>query len=177
MRSKRCMVSAIATMKAKLQLWGGNMKTRITAFGLTLMIAACGSEPEIVDPYADLAEDEMLVRFEANAELPEGQCNPNVHYAMRTSEEYILLNANYEIVDQSLTGSGASLVNEDDSGVARTTIELNMFDPYPVACSDLRVRVQELTCRTDDDSDRAPCPTPKFEGTDMFGSFEGLPNY
>lgn len=153
------------------------MKTKIAAFGLTLIVAACGGEPGIEDPYADLAEGEMLVRFEANAEIPDGQCNPNVHYAMRTTEEFILLNANYEVVDQSLTGSGASLVNEGGSGVARTTIELNMFDPYPVACSELNLRVQELTCRTEDDSDRAPCPSPKFEGTEMFGSFQGLPNY
>ncbi|MEM6557162.1 MAG: hypothetical protein AAF642_14885 [Pseudomonadota bacterium] len=153
------------------------MKSRITAFGLTLMLAGCGTETEIVDPYADLAQDEMLVRFEANAEIPEGQCNPNVHYAMRTTEEFILLNANYEVVDQNLTGSGTSLVNEEDSGVARRTIELNMFDPYPVACSDLQIRVQEFTCRTEDDADSAPCPSPKFEGTEMFGSFEGLPNY
>ncbi|MEL7055975.1 MAG: hypothetical protein AAGL97_15990 [Pseudomonadota bacterium] len=153
------------------------MKTKIAAFGLTLIVAACGGEPGIEDPYADLAEGEMLVRFEANAEIPDGQCNPNVHYAMRTTEEFILLNANYEVVDQSLTGSGASLFNEGGSGVARTTIELNMFDPYPVACSELNLRVQELTCRTEDDSDRAPCPSPKFEGTEMFGSFQGLPNY
>ena len=153
------------------------MKTKIAAFGLTLVLAACGGEQGIEDPYADLAEGEMLVRFEANAELADGQCNPNVHYAMRTTEEFILINANYEVVDQNLTGSGASLVNEDDSGVARTTIELNMFDPYPVACSELSVRVQDLTCRTEDESDSAPCPSPKFEGTEMFGSFRGLPNY
>lgn len=153
------------------------MKIKFAAFGLTLIVAACGGEPGIEDPYANLAEGEMLVRFEANAEIPDGQCNPNVHYAMRTTEEFILLNANYEVVDQSLTGSGASLVNEDGSGVARTTIELSMFDPYPVACSDLNLRVQELTCRTEDDSDRAPCPSPKFVGTEMFGSFRGLPNY
>ena len=153
------------------------MKIKIAAFGLTLIVAACGGEPGIEDPYADLAEGEMLVRFEANDEIPDGQCNPNVHYAMRTTEEFILLNANYEVVDQSLTGSGASLFNEGGSGVARTTIELNMFDPYPVACSELNLRVQELTCRTEDDSDRAPCPSPKFEGTEMFGSFQGLPNY
>ena len=41
----------------------------------------------------------------------------------------------------------------------------------------LNLRVQELTCRTEDDSDRAPCPSPKFVGTEMFGSFQGLPSY
>ncbi len=153
------------------------IKHLIGSVAAIAVLTACGSESVNEDPYADLAEGEILVRFEANAELPEGQCNPNVHYAMRTTEEYILLNANYEVVDQNLTGSGASLINEDGSGIARTTIELNMFDPYPAACSELRVRAQELTCRTDDDSDSAPCPSPKFEGTEIFGSFEGLPNY
>lgn len=153
------------------------MKTKISVLGMVLVVAACGDAPVDVDPYADLADDEMLVRFEPNAEIPEGQCNPNVHFAMRTSEEYILLNANFEIVDQSLSGSGASLANEDGSGVATTTIELNMFDPYPMACSDLQLRVQELTCRTEDEADSNPCPTPKFEGTEMFASFRGLPNY
>lgn len=153
------------------------MKTWIPALGLVLVIAACGGTTNVVDPYADLAEDELLVRFEPNAEIPEGQCNPNVHFAIRTSEEYILLNANFEVVDQSLSGSGASLANEDGSGVAHTTIALNMFDSYPAACSDLQLRVQELTCRTEDDADSDPCPTPKFEGTEMFASFRGLPDY
>ena len=153
------------------------MKTQITAIGLSLIIAACGSEPVTEDPYASLAEDSLLVRFEANAELPEGQCNPNVHYALRTSEEYILLNANFEVVDHNLTGSGASLVNQDDSGIAVTTIELNMFDPYPVPCSELQVKVQDLTCRTEENGDNTPCPNPVYEGTDMFASFRELPDY
>ncbi|NQY13521.1 MAG: hypothetical protein HRT81_06655 [Henriciella sp.] len=153
------------------------MKTQIAAIGLSLTIAACGSAPEVEDPYASLAEDSLLVRFEANAELPEGQCNPNVHYALRTSEEYILLNANFEVVDHNLTGSGASLVNQDDSGIAVTTIELNMFDRYPVPCSELQVKVQDLTCRTEENGDNTPCPNPVYEGTDMFASFRELPDY
>jgi hypothetical protein len=153
------------------------MKTQITAIGLSLVIAACGSEPVAEDPYASLGEDSLLVRFEANTELPEGQCNPNVHYALRTSEEYILLNANFEVVDHNLTGSGASLVNQDDSGIAVTTIELNMFDPYPVPCSELQVKVQDLTCRTEDNADSTPCPNPMYEGTEMFASFRELPDY
>ncbi len=154
------------------------MKRELLSVALaTSLIAACGGEPEVVDPYADLAEDTLLVRFEANPDIEEGQCNPNVHYALRTSEEFILINANYEVVDQSLTGSGASLINEDGSGIALTTIELNMFDPYPLPCSELTVRVSDLTCRTEDDPDSTPCPNPQFEGTDMFASFRGLPNY
>lgn len=153
------------------------MKTRSVAIALSLALAACGSEPTVDDPYADLAENTLLVRFEANAELPDGQCNPNVHYALRTTEEYILLNANYEVVDQSLTGSGASLHNADDNGVAVVTIELNMFDPYLMPCSELEVRVQQLSCRTEDESDGAPCPNPQYEGTEMFANFRGLPDY
>lgn len=153
------------------------MNTQITAIGLSLAIAACGSSPEVEDPYASLNDDSLLVRFEANSELPEGQCNPNVHYALRTSEEYILMNANFEVVDHNLTGSGASLVNQDDSGIAVTTIELNMFDAYPVPCSELEVKVQDLTCRTEDEVDSAPCPNPVFEGTEMFAAFRGLPDY
>lgn len=149
----------------------------MAALGLAFLTVACGGEPDVTDPYADLAEGELLVRFEANAETADGECNPNVHYALRTTEAYILLNASYEIVDQDLTGSGVSLVNEDDSGVARTTMELNMFGPYSAACADLSLRVQALTCRISDGDDAQPCPTPKFVGTDMFASFRGLPDY
>ena len=171
------MASVIAIMKAEIIQKGGRMKTQMSAIGLSLMLAACGSGPEVEDPYAALGEDSLLVRFEANADLPEDQCNPNVHYALRTSEEYILLKANFEVVDHNLTGSGASLANEDASGIAVTTIELTMFDAYPVPCSELEVRVQDLTCRTEDDADSAPCPNPVYEGTELFAAFRGLPDY
>lgn len=145
--------------------------------GAAGLLAACSGDPAQTDPYAELAEDTLLVRFEANLAVPEGQCNPNVHYALRTEEEYVRLNANFEVVDQNLTGAGGSLVNEDESGIARTTMELNVFDPYPLPCSELHVRVQGLSCTTDSDPDSVPCPTPQFEGTDMFASFRGLPDY
>ena len=68
------------------------MKQHIITGALLLALAACGAETEApVDPYADLAEDSILVRFEANPEIEDGQCNPNVHYAMRTTEETIAL--------------------------------------------------------------------------------------
>ncbi len=148
----------------------------VAGFGL---LTACGGggEPEVTDPYADLPEGTLLVRFEANPEIEDGQCNPNVHYALRTDQEFILFNANYEIVDQSLTGSSASLVNEDASGVATTTIELNMFDPYPTPCSELEVRAQDLKCRTEFDDDTNLCPAQLFEGTEIFATFRELPTY
>lgn len=141
------------------------------------VVAACRGEPVVTDPYADLGADSLMVRFEANPDIEDGQCNPNVHYALRTEEDYVRLNANYEVVDHNLTGAGGSLFNENASGIARTTIELNVFDPYPVPCSELHVRVQQLSCATDREPDSVPCPTPKFEGTDMFASFRGLPAY
>ena len=153
------------------------MKHTIAAFGLTLAIAACGSEPTAEDPYADLAEATLLVRFEANPELEDDQCNPNVHYALRTTEEYVLLNANYEVVDQNLTGSGVSLSNTDGTGVATVTAELNMFDAYPSACSELTVRTQDLKCRTEADDQTDICPSVVYEGTDMFANFRELPDY
>ena len=75
--------------------------------------------PEAVDPYADLGEDSILVRFEANAELDADQCNPNVHYALRTTEDYVFVNVNYAVGD-NITGSGINLANLDDTGVATT---------------------------------------------------------
>ena len=145
--------------------------------GAASLLAGCSGEQAEIDPYAGLAEGTLLVRFEANPTVPEGQCNPNVHYALRTNEEYVRLNANFEVVDQNLTGAGGSLVNEDESGIARATMELNMFDPYPLACSELQVRVQQLSCATDSEPESVPCPTPQFEGTEMFASFRGLPDY
>lgn len=140
-------------------------------------LAACGgSEPEVVDPYADLAEGTLLVRFEANPDVEEGKCNPNVHYAMRTSEAYIFANANFQ-VGNNLAGSGINLANPESSGVARTDAEMNMFRPYDQPCSELHVQVSELTCRTEAESDGSPCPSPQFEGTEMFASFKGLPDY
>ena len=153
------------------------MKKTIAAFGLTIALAACGSEPVVEDPYADLAENTLLVRFEANPDLEDGQCNPNVHYALRTTEEFILLNANYEVVDQNLTGSGISLSNADGSGVATVTAELSMFDAYPMACSELSVRTQDLKCRTETDDQTDICPSVVYEGTEMFASFRELPDY
>lgn len=152
------------------------MKTRAIMIGLSLAVAACGGAPETADPYADLAENSLLVRFEANPDIAEGMCNPNVHYAMRTKEESILLNVNFEVVDQSLSGSGLAIFDADQSGIAKNTGELNMFDPYPLACSELTVRVSDLTCRMEDQDDREPCPNPVFEGTEMFAGFRGLPN-
>lgn len=150
------------------------MKQGFAIIAATLGLCACGNEAaETVDPYADLAEGTVLVRFEANPEISEDQCNPNVHYAMRTSEGSILINANYEIVDQSLNGSGFGIVDRENTGIATSTSEFNMFDAYPVPCSELDVRVQDLTCRTEDDEDTNVCPTPKFEGTEMFGTFSG----
>lgn len=154
------------------------MKRELLSIAMaTGLIAACGGEPEVADPYAELGEDTLWVRFEANPNLEPGQCNPNIQYALRTDEEFILINANYEVVDQSITGTGASLNNEDGSGIALTTSELNMFDPYPLPCSELTVRVMDLTCRTETDVDSTPCPNPQFEGTEMFASFRGLPDY
>ena len=153
------------------------MKTQIMMIGLGLAVAACGGAPEAADPYADLAENSLLVRFEANPDIAEDACNPNIHYAMRTTQESVLLNVNFEIVDQSISGSGLAIFDADQTGVASNTGELNMFDPYPMACSELTVRVQEITCRSDDNDPSEPCPNPVFEGTEMFGGFRGLPNY
>ncbi|MEL7111592.1 MAG: hypothetical protein AAGK93_01470 [Pseudomonadota bacterium] len=154
------------------------MKQHIITGALLLALAACGAETEApVDPYADLAEDSILVRFEANPEIEDGQCNPNVHYAMRTTEETILLNVNFEVVDQGITGSGLAIFDEEKTGVARNTGELNMFDPYPMPCSDLSIRVSDLTCRLEDQDSGELCPNPVYEGTDMFASFRALPTY
>jgi hypothetical protein len=111
------------------------------------VVSACGGETAVEDPFADLAEESLLVRFEANPEIEDGTCNPNVHYAMRTAGETILINANYEVVDQNLTGSGLAIFDDDGTGVARNSGEFNMFDPYPADCSELSVRVQDLTYR------------------------------
>lgn len=148
----------------------------VTAICLSF-VGACGGDQATDDPYAGLAEDSLLVRFEANPDLEAGQCNPNVHYAMRTNGQTILINANYEVVDQNLTGSGLAIFDDEETGVARNTGEFNMFDPYPVACSDLSVRVQDLTCRAEDRDDGEPCPNPVYEGTEMFANFSGLPTY
>ena len=174
------MASAIATMKAKsYDKMGDSMRVQsiaaLAGFGL---LAACGSqEPVVTDPYADLADGTLLVRFEANPDIEEGQCNPNVHYALRTDEEYILFSANYEVGDQKLSGSGASLFNEDDGGIATTTMELSMFDAYPVPCSELQIRSQEFSCRTEQDEDTNVCPAQQYEGTEMFAAFREAPNY
>ncbi|MEL6723994.1 MAG: hypothetical protein AAFP81_15145 [Pseudomonadota bacterium] len=154
------------------------MKQHIMTGALLLALAACGAETDApVDPYADLPEDSILVRFEANPEIEDGQCNPNVHYAMRTTEETILLNVNFEVVDQGITGSGLAIFDEEKTGVARNTGELNMFDPYPMPCSDLSIRVSDLTCRLEDQDSGELCPNPVYEGTEMFASFRGLPTY
>jgi len=154
------------------------MKQHIITGALLLALAACGAETEApVDPYADLAEDSILVRFEANPEIEDGQCNPNVHYAMRTTEETILLNVNFEVVDQGITGSGLAIFDEEKTGIARNTGELNMFDPYPMPCSDLSIRVSDLTCRLEDQDSGELCPNPVYEGTEMFASFRALPTY
>lgn len=153
------------------------MKTQIigSVLAAALVTACGGGEPEIVDPYADLAEDTLLVRFEANPDVEDGQCNPNVHYALRTSEAYIFANVSIAVGD-NLTGSGVNLANLEESGVARTDAELNMFEAYDQPCSELQVRVTDLTCRTEAETDGSPCPAPQFEGTEMFASFRGLPD-
>ncbi|MEL7108705.1 MAG: hypothetical protein AAGL99_05510 [Pseudomonadota bacterium] len=153
------------------------MKKTLAACGLIIAVTACSAEPTVEDPYADLADATLLVRFEANPDLETGQCNPNVHYALRTTEEFILLNANYEVVDQNLTGSGVSLSNADGNGVATASAELNMFEAYPMACSELSVRAQDLKCRTEADDQTDICPSVVYEGTEMFASFRGLPDY
>ncbi|MEO0607997.1 MAG: hypothetical protein AAFY82_07180 [Pseudomonadota bacterium] len=153
------------------------VKSLAVLAGLSV-IAACGSpEPVVTDPYADLPEGTLLVRFEANPDIEPGQCNPKVHYALRTEEAFILFNANYEVVDQNLTGSGASLVNEAESGIAQTTIELSMFDAYPVPCSELEVRAQQFTCRTETDDSTNLCPSEQYEGTEIFAAFRERPDY
>jgi hypothetical protein len=149
------------------------MNRTIAASVLALILGACGSEPSVSDPYADLAEGSLLVRFEDNPDVPDGQCNPNVHYALRTTEAVHLINANFEVVDQNLNGSGFGIMDQDGSGVASNTVEFNMFDPYPVACADLNIRTQDLTCRLESEEDSQPCPNPVFEGTEMFASFTG----
>ena len=142
-----------------------------------LLLSGCGGAPEAADPYADLAEDSLLVRFDANPDIAADACNPNIRYAMRTTQESVLLSVNFEVVDQSISGSGLAIFDADQTGVATNTGELNMFDPYPLPCSELTVRVMEITCRKDDEDPGDPCPNPVFEGTEMFASFRGLPNY
>jgi len=153
------------------------MKTQLSLIALSLAVTACGSTTEAADPYADLAEDSLLVRFEANPEIEEGMCNPNVHYALRTTDESIRLNVNYEIVDQSLSGSGFAIFNADGTGVATGSSELNIFDPYPLPCSELSIRVSDLVCIYGDQDDGETCPNPVYEGTEMFASFRELTIY
>lgn len=139
-------------------------------------VCACGSDPVATDPHATLPDNALLVRFEANPDIADGQCNPNVHYALRSAEETHLINASFEVVDQSLNGAGFGIFDETGSGVASNTFEFNMFDPYPVSCSELQIRVQDLNCRLESQSDSQPCPNPVFEGTEMFAGFTGLPD-
>ena len=141
----------------------------------TSLITACAETAEPVDPYAGLAENSLLVRFEANPDVADGECNPNIHYALRTSEEVYLLNVNFE-VGGDLTGAGLAIFDADKTGVARNTGEFNMFQAYPTPCSELQVRMQDLTCRLETEIDAQPCPNPVFEGTEMFASFRGLPD-
>nr|WP_070960183.1 hypothetical protein [Hyphomonas sp. Mor2] len=153
------------------------MKTQIGSIALAMsLLTACSSETaEVVDPYADLDGETLLVRFEPNPDVEDSMCNPNVHYAMRTPEDYIFLNVNYAVGD-NITGSGINLANLEDSGVARTNSELNMFEAYDRPCAELQVKVTSLTCRTAAESDGSPCPSPRYEGTEMFASFQGLPD-
>lgn len=151
------------------------MKPKISVVGLAIILGACGSGPEIADPYVNLAEETLLVRFEVDENIPEGQCNPNVHYAMRTNEAAHLINANFEVVDQNITGSEFRITDDNGSGVARNTVEFDMFDPYPVPCAELQVRLQDLTCSLESEPNSQPCPNPVFEGTEMFASFSGPP--
>ena len=153
------------------------MKQNLVYLIAGVALAACGGAPVAEDPYADLPEDSLLVRFEANPDIAEDQCNPNVHYAMRTTEEAILLNVNFEVNRQDITGSGLAIFDEEKTGVARNTGEFNMFDAYPTPCSEVSVRVSDISCRTEDERDAETCPNPIFEGTDMFASFEGLQTY
>lgn len=190
------MVLATDTMKAR-RMAGQKMRTAIVLVGLGLALGACattttGSDDAtgvamesnarpnaIVDNTAgvELPEDTLLVLFEPNSELAVDQCNPKIHFALRTAEDVILINANFEVVDQSITGSGLALFDQDGSGIAKNSTDLNLFDPYPIACEKLEIRVQDLSCRLEDEQDSAPCPNPTFEGTEMFASFRGLPDY
>ena len=153
------------------------MKQQLVVLIAGIALTACGGAPEADDPYADLAEDSVLVRFEANPDVAEGECNPKVHYAMRTTEETILLNVNFEVNRTDITGSGLAIFDADKTGVANNTGEFTMFDAYPTPCAEVSVRMQDLSCRTEDNSNAKPCPNPVYEGTDMFASFEGLPTF
>lgn len=152
------------------------MKIKMASIALAMSLAAAcsGGEVEPVDPYADLGQGTLLVRFEANPNVGQGQCNPNVHYALRTSEDYIFANVNY-VVAEHLTGAGINLANLEDSGVARTNAALNLFEAYDRPCAELHVQVTDLTCRTEAETEGAPCPSPQYDGTEMFASFRGLP--
>lgn len=150
-------------------------KRRLSGLIAASLMTACADIAEPVDPYADLAENSLLVRFEVNPDVAEGTCNPNVHYAMRTTEDVYLLNANFEIGD-GITGAGLAIFDAEKTGIARNTGELNMFEAYPTPCSDLQVKIQDLTCRLETEIDAQPCPNPVFEGTEMFASFRGLPS-
>lgn len=151
------------------------MKTRTASIALAMSLTAACSDGAVepVDPYADLGEGTLLVRFEANPNIGEGQCNPNVHYALRTSEDYIFANVNYAVAD-NITGSGINLANLEQSGVARTNADLNLFEAYDHPCAELHLQVLDLSCRTEAETDGAPCPSPRYEGTEMFASFRGL---
>ncbi len=146
---------------------------RAFIFGsLALGLAACGGAEiaEPVDPYADLG-DQLLVRFEANPEIEAGQCNPKVHYALKSDMEALRLNVNLVINDSDLLGSGFSLIPRDVPGVITADETLSLFDPVAQACSDITVTVQELTCREGESEETSACPPFKFEGTDMFAAF------
>ena len=190
------MVLATDTMKAR-RMAGQKMRTAIVLVGLGLALSACATtttgsdvslssetgtnaqQSQALETEADgaLPENTLRVRFEPNSELAVDQCNPKIHFALRTAEDVILINANFEVVDQSITGSGLALFDQDGSGIANNSTDLNLFDPYPVACEKLQIRVQDLSCRLEDEQDSAPCPNPTFEGTEMFASFRGLPDY
>lgn len=197
MPSKRSMAWAIATMKADLLGSFSKLKAPLTVCAGAVLVTACATNSVGLDPsetpadpvpepaqtvveaeeIEDPSSDSLVVSFEANSDLEDGQCNPKVHYALRTDEEVILLNANFEVVGHNLSGSGLALFKQEDSEFARNSGELNMFDSYPLACSELQVRVMDLSCRLEDENDSKPCPDPVYEGTEMFGSFRGLPNY
>ena len=96
---------------------------------------------------------------------------------MRATEESLRLNVNYEVVDQSLSGSGFAIFNADQSSVATGSSELNIFDFYPLPCSEPSIRGSDLTCVYGGQDDGEVYPNPVFEGTEMFASFRSLPDY
>lgn len=138
-------------------------------------LAACDGPDSGPGPFADLGEDQLLVRFLPNPDAHEGMCNPLVQYAVKTNLDALQLRTTYLLGPDLGTGSSFALRDDDGDGIATGREPVSMFDGVEGDCAQTFLRIESIFCESFSASYPPTCSELRVEGADHLMSVTQAP--